>query len=586
MTALLDTSKTIVGLSGSGKTVTAKDEVRQLLDQRRHVAIVDPTGVWWGMRASPDGAEPGFELPIFGGEHGDVPIAPGAGAEVARVIVEQRVSAIVDLSSIDNSRDWRRFMADFVAELRKKPKGNFHLVLDEADEFAAERPVDDVGFALRENLVWVAKRGRVQGFVPTFITQRTAEIAKAVISQAQTIIAHQLIAPSDQKAIDDYLKGHGSADVRREVMSSLAELGVGERWIYSPRLKLLERGITPAPTTYDSSRTPEAGEQLIEPRTLAQLDVSAIAAALAPAEPAGKIPADAEAAYHAGGDVGTMLRERDERIAALEADNVGLRAALDLMRGIEVECDRYQDGLGALEQLLDAVRDGRSFKIEIFPDGGEERGGDHVDRSAERAGPYSAPSASAPGDSAAASGASETAPKARGQATDALAASPTGGAADLAPRHQRILGAIDWAAAYLKREAVPREIVAWIAETSATSGSYRNDLGALRSAGLIDYPTAGMLVLTDAGAEATPALTRPRTRKDLWAAIGPKLQPRHRAMIDALWNALPRSREALAAQLGISPTSGSFRNDLGHLRTLGLIDYPAPGQVVLAELLR
>lgn len=341
MTALLDTSKLIVGASGSGKTVTAKDEVDQLLAQNRHVAIVDPTGVWWGMRADPAGEPNGAQLYIFGGAHGDVAITEDQGAAIARIIVEQRVSAIVDLSSIETSKGWRRFMRDFIAELRRKPRGNFHLVMDEADEFAAERPADDIGFALREDLIWIAKRGRVAGFVPTWITQRTAEIAKAVISQAQTIVAHQLIAPTDRKAIDDYLKGHGTPEARREVMASLAALGRGERWIYSPAIGLLDRGITPPLATFDSSRTPEPGETPLEARPLAALDTSAIAAALAPPASAGdypddKIPADPVAAYRKGGDVAAMLIERDAEIA-------DLRAANALLEGTTKQLARERD---------------------------------------------------------------------------------------------------------------------------------------------------------------------------------------------------------------------------------------------------
>lgn len=369
MTALLDTSKLIVGASGSGKTVTAKAEVDQLLAQNRHVAVVDPTGVWWGMRADPSGEPNGAQLYIFGGAHGDVAITEDQGTTIARIIVEQRVSAIVDLSSIETSRGWRRFMRDFIAELRRKPRGNFHLVMDEADEFAAERPADDIGFALREDLIWIAKRGRVSGFVPTWITQRTAEIAKAVISQAQTIVAHQLIAPTDRKAIDDYLKGHGTPDARREVMESLAGLKRGERWIYSPAAGLLDRGTTPPLTTFDSSRTPEPGETPLEARPLAALDTSAIAAALAPKPesqisgfPDDTIPVDPVAAYRKGGEVGSMLVERDAEIARLKAVVADQAAELAHLRGVDEECDRYQDGLGQLEELLAAIRSGKPTK--------------------------------------------------------------------------------------------------------------------------------------------------------------------------------------------------------------------------------
>jgi hypothetical protein len=352
MTALLDTSTVIVGATGSGKTVTAKDDVQQLLEERRHVVVIDPTGVWWGMRSNAVGDGPGFDIPIFGGEHGDMPILPDQGGAIARIVLEQRVSAIVDLKAIDNSRDWRRFMHEFVAELRRGVKGNFHLVVDEADEFAAERPVDDVGFALRENLIWIAKRGRSQGFVPTWITQRTAEIAKAVISQAQTIVAHQLIAPSDLKAIDDYLKGHGSPDTRKAVMTSLPELAIGERWIYSPRLKILDRGFTPPLATFDSSRTPGPGEQLLEPRTLAQLDVSAIRAALAP-------PASAEPESQKSGK--PERDDRDTHIARLEVENADMRAELAELREVDRAFDRVTSGLIAIDGLVAAVQGGQPW---------------------------------------------------------------------------------------------------------------------------------------------------------------------------------------------------------------------------------
>jgi hypothetical protein len=38
-----------------------------------------------------------------------------------------------------------------------------------------------------------------------------------------------------------------------------------------------------------------------------------------------------------------------------------------------------------------------------------------------------------------------------------------------------------------------------------------------------------------------------------------------------------RDKVELAACVGASPTSSSFTNNLGRLRTLGLIDYPSPG---------
>ncbi|MGN6270909.1 MAG: hypothetical protein ACTHM0_13575 [Sphingomonas sp.] len=559
--SILDTSKVIVGATGSGKTVTAKHDVEQLLADRRHVVVIDPTGVWWGMRSNGAGDGPGFDLPIFGGAHGDLPIAPDQGSLVAGIVLEQRVSAIVDLSAIDNSRDWRRFMADFVAGLRRGVAGNFHLVVDEADEFAAERPADDVGFQLRENLVWIAKRGRAQGFVPTWITQRTAEIAKAVISQAQTIVAHQLIAPSDRKAIDDYLKGHGSADARKAVMSSLAELAIGERWIYSPRLGVLDRGRTPALTTFDSSRTPAPGERLTEPRTLAELDVSAIRAALAspPRKPESQnsghpddtIPDDPIEAQK-GGVVGTMLRERDERIAELVEENALLIGDVELrdqhIRGLAVGLRHVIDDLESLitEHGLDAtcavssrlddlgsVQDGRSKCPRTGPGLAREE-----------------PATERPVQGGVTAG--ETALDNAIRGRKALVA--------LAEIYPAALTEAQWAT------------IAGYAKTGGTWGTYK---GELRRAGLIRQDSAGLWQATREGCAAAGVKPKPlppigADRARYWA----ERVPGARRMVDVLIKRWPHftTREGLAADLGMAAGGGTFGTYLGRARANGLLE--------------
>lgn len=44
-------------------------------------------------------------------------------------------------------------------------------------------------------------------------------------------------------------------------------------------------------------------------------------------------------------------------------------------------------------------------------------------------------------------------------------------------------------------------------------------------------------------------------------------------------------RDTLAEMAGTSPTSSSFANNLGALRSLGLIDYPTRGEVVALPVL-
>ena len=67
----LDDRIAIVGTAGSGKTYAAKGFVERLLDIGARVAIVDPLGVWWGLRASADGSAAGYPVVVFGGRRAD-----------------------------------------------------------------------------------------------------------------------------------------------------------------------------------------------------------------------------------------------------------------------------------------------------------------------------------------------------------------------------------------------------------------------------------------------------------------------------------------------------------------------------------
>jgi len=601
MTSVLDTAKLILGQPGSGKTVTAKDEAAQLLEQQRHVAIVDPTGVWWGMRSNAAGDGKGFALPIFGGAHGDVEIRPDQGAAIARIILgtdtDKPTSAIVDLEAMDNSRDWRLFMQDFVAELRRGVRGNFHLVVDEADEFAQQQPADEIAFQLRENMVWMAKRGRVRGFVPTYITQRTAEIANAVISPAQTIIAHQLMLPADQKAIDNYLKGNATPEIRKAVMSSLAELAVGERWIYSPRLRILERGFTPPLATFDSSRTPEPGEVLVQPRNFAQLDVSAIRKALA-----GPDTDDREFARVVTELDPDAIVRRDHRIADLEAANALLTATAEQLGKDRDQAARRMSTLGAAIDA--AINDLQAARRRIDrdqnkqPDDANMHSRDaHSDWGADvpkaegaprEAAPVTPPPADAP--ERAASKVAESRGPRGGNGAPPLdrRASEVGESfpGALPPRQQKI---VDWAywGEVMFRAPVRRDVLAMLVGSHVRTKGFINDVSALRSAGLIDYADGGGITLTFNGTDQSNEVEVPRTHAELRRQIAAILTPAQRRLFDfavANWPR-PTPREDLAAHVKQHVRTKGFTNNLSRLRSLGLIVNAAAGGVLPAAFL-
>ena len=94
--------------SGSGKTYAAKGFVERLLDSGARVTIVDPLGVWWGLRASADGTAPGFPVIVFGGKHADVPITAEMGAALGHLVATQPLVSIVEVPTIAirRSRAW------------------------------------------------------------------------------------------------------------------------------------------------------------------------------------------------------------------------------------------------------------------------------------------------------------------------------------------------------------------------------------------------------------------------------------------------------------------------------------------------
>src|SRR5664279_2404996 len=77
----------ILGKRGVGKTTTARVLTEDLLEVGLPALILDPTGAWWGLRASADGAGDGYPVVIFGGDHADVPLEETSGSLIADVVV-------------------------------------------------------------------------------------------------------------------------------------------------------------------------------------------------------------------------------------------------------------------------------------------------------------------------------------------------------------------------------------------------------------------------------------------------------------------------------------------------------------------
>jgi uncharacterized protein len=262
----------ILAKRGVGKTYTASVMVEELLKAGLRTVVVDPIGVWWGLRASADGKHPGLPIVILGGDHGDVPLELAAGQVIADLVVDEGISAVLDLAHFRKGEQ-TRFMTDFAERLYHRNRAPLQLVLDEADAFAPQRPQKGQERMLGavEDLV---RRGRARGIGVTLVTQRSAVLNKDVLTQIEVLVALRTIAPQDREAIDAWIKVHGTPPQREELMSSLPSLPIGTAWFWSPGwLDVFRRVQVRQRETFDSSATPKVGAQIQPPRQLAPVDI-------------------------------------------------------------------------------------------------------------------------------------------------------------------------------------------------------------------------------------------------------------------------------------------------------------------------
>ncbi|HKQ08336.1 MAG TPA: helicase HerA-like domain-containing protein [Blastocatellia bacterium] len=267
----------ILAKRGVGKTYTALVLVEEFLKSNLQVVVADPVGVCWGLRAGSNGKSPGLPIIVLGGEHGDLPLENTAGGSIADVIVDESLSAILDLSLM-RKNEQVRFMTDFAERLYLRNRKPLHLVLDEADLFAPQRPLPGQQRMLGavEDLV---RRGRAKGLGITLVTQRSAVLNKDVLTQVEVLVALRTIAPQDRSAIDEWIKVHGTPEEREELMKSLPSLPIGTAWFWSPGwLDVFKKVRVRKRETFDSSATPKVGVSLESPRKLAKVDLARIQA--------------------------------------------------------------------------------------------------------------------------------------------------------------------------------------------------------------------------------------------------------------------------------------------------------------------
>lgn len=265
-----------IARSGMGKTYAATKLAEGMLQQHAQVVVLDPVGVWWGLRLMKDGKTPSpFTLPIFGGDHKDLPLDPHSGAFVARLVVETGISVVLDVSEMTQS-ELLRFGQDFAEtffQLKKGHRSPVHLFIEEAQFFIPQECPPE-GKRMLGAFERLAKVGRNYGVGYTVISQRPQAVNKQVLNQVECLCCLQIAGAHERKALKAWV-------VEKEVDQSVDELpklSKGEVLVWSPQwLRQFIRTKFEPKLTYDASATPDwSSDKKQERRELPSIDIEEI----------------------------------------------------------------------------------------------------------------------------------------------------------------------------------------------------------------------------------------------------------------------------------------------------------------------
>ena len=530
---ILDKHLGILGINGSGKTYTAKGCVETLLEKKERVCIIDPTGVWWGLKSSATGKSGGYPVVVFGGEHADLPISGLHGETIAEAIGTSNTPAIID-TSLMRGGERTKFFTDFAETLRIKNSGPLHLFIDEAHLFCPQGRVSDPNSAqmlhAANNLISL---GRARGLRVTLISQRPAKMHKDSLTQVHSLIAMRLIAPQDRAAVEDWIADQ--ADVRRgkEIIASLPSLKTGEGYLWSPELGILEKMKFPKITTFDSSATPDDAAKGEGP-VLKPIDLSSIEGRLSSIKTEA-VKNDPSSLKRRIGELEKQLREKSVTTidpnalqkAKVEGYKEGVKAVQDDLRGRVKHAKQALDGIMDIEVTTPKFEPVKVIEKAKFS-------------------PASKPMLHSDDDS------------------------------DLSGPANRIVESLMfWQSVGQPNPTRPQ--VSLVAGYAPSTGSFKNALSELKVAGKIN---SGNGVVSLAFEPNKNAMNTDEAKSKMLSTLdGPNLR-----LVNAFQNnGQVLSRDEVAEKSGYAVSTGSFKNALSRLSVLGIVERQGIGIVKLAD---
>lgn len=603
--------------SGGGKSWALRWILEQTYGKVQQI-ILDPEGEFQSLREQ-------FDY-VLVGKGADIPTDVKTAKLLARRIMELGISAVIDLYDL-KPETRKEFVQVFLTELMNLPRSLWRPLLVAIDEIHVFCPEAKSGAACSSfAVIDLATRGRKRGFCLLGATQRLAKLNKDCAAELLNKLVGRTGLDNDVKRAADEL-GFIKAD-----SDQLKFMEPGTFYSYGPALsqvvKLVRMGqvktthpqpgkIAPPLPAPRQQVTAVLGEfqDLAQEARQEITDIASAKATISKLEqelratrngkPAAASPEQAATIKEQAATIRKLKNALDTAmkfIVTISANNFDVRmnkeeieasitAAMERvtqtidsrLRTREAELGRLRTQAQQILQKIDGVADVGDVEIAVAVTKNE---------------PFKV---------------SSTPPIVKIEGTDGECS------VSISRPQQRILDAIR-SFEPIGITACAKNFIAVMAGASPTSGGYSNNLGALRSMGLIDYPKAGYLCLTELGMEHTQPIEIPWLRalptvlleglteaqaKILSEVLAsghgefPTLEEYQSAWLGKVSNpqaAILRilieihpdaiSKDELAERCGASPTSGGYSNNLGFLRNSArLIDYPAPGMVVATPIL-
>lgn len=253
--------------SGGGKSYAIRKFLEVTYGQVQQI-VLDLEGEFASLREK-------FDY-ILVGQDGDIPVNVNSADLLARRLLELNSSAIIDLYEL-KAQQRKHFVKLFLDSMVNAPKSLWHpcfVIVDEAHVLAPEKDQSEALDAVKD----LATRGRKRGFALIAATQRISKLSKDVVAELNTKLIGRCSLDVDMKRAAFEL---GFTD-KKDVIS-LRNLPKGEFYAFGPGLT---SQVTQIKIGKVVTKHPEAGESYTQQSSAAPAMVQKVLAKLAdlPAE--------------------------------------------------------------------------------------------------------------------------------------------------------------------------------------------------------------------------------------------------------------------------------------------------------------